>query len=518
MTHLPLQHGQKNSSRDPLLLKRFFFVEMEIIINKTDKFLLTTLFSAAGVLTKLNFKNKHLPVLGATMYLNNLSLKPETAIVNSVNDAKGSAEHCNLQLASNLDAGKARLINILSQFPATALWLLHRYEADIYNLEQSAVAPLTSDLTTALAKIKNHFLLASLSFSSRGFNLEAEADEKKYLTEALQTFPFSFEDLSLLIELIIYAFNSRDVCRQSVDQNAENHSDWAAKRLEGSSRRNKLKLPDIIESMRASQFDQQFLFLSGADMQHYATNMIFAEHLWLNSRQELAKANSGFVLFIANQYKCGFLDFDDLVQEGQTGLLRAIDKFDCRLGFQFSTYAAYWIKQAMSRALSRCERVVRVPCEQVANIHKLMRSKNELFSKTGREPSIKELSEYSKIPDTQINAILSMSQTAVSLENLDDDDESVAPIDFLEQQVFTHPFNKIVQSDLKTWIGKAVKILDPRELKVICCHFGINTGSEMTLQEIGAELNLTRERVRQIQVMALNKMKLSYGKQLMSFL
>jgi RNA polymerase primary sigma factor len=247
--------------------------------------------------------------------------------------------------------------------------------------------------------------------------------------------------------------------------------------------------------------------------------MIFAENRWLSSRRALAEANSGLVLFIANQYRSSFLDFDDLVQEGQTGLLKAVDKFNCRLGFQFSTYAAYWIKQAMSRALSRSERVVRVPCEQVANINKVLRAKSELLSKIGREPSIQELAEYSNMPDGQINAILTVSQTAVSLENLDDDDESLAPIDFLEQQVFAQPFKKMEQSDLKAWIGKAVKILDPRELKIICYHFGINnTGDEMTLQEIGTELHLTRERVRQIQVKALNKMKLSYGKQLMSFL
>ncbi len=443
------------------------------------------------------------------MYLNKHLLKPETAIDNSIKAAKGSTEHCNFQLASNLEAGKVQLINILSQFPATALWLLHKYEVDAYKPE-----PTDQALTLNLVKIKNCYLLVSLSFSGSGFRHEGDAVEKQSLTEALQAFPFSFEDLFALTELIIYAFKTRDECQQSVC----NHSGLAAKRQEGSSRCGKLKLPDIINTMRSSQFDEQFLFLSAAEMQRYVSDIMFAKNLWLSSRQALAEANSGLVSFIANQYRRNFLDFDDLVQEGQTGLLRAIDKFDYRLGFQFSTYAAYWIKQAISRALSRCERVVRVPCEQMANIHKVLRAKTELFAKTGREPTIKELTEYSKMPNEQINAILSVSQTAVSLENLDDDDESLAPIDFLEQQIFEQPFKKIEQSDLKTWIAKAVKILDPRELKVVCCHFGINTGNEMTLQEIGAELHLTRERVRQIQVKALNKMKLSYGDQLMSFL
>jgi len=448
------------------------------------------------------------------MRLNKPLLKPETAIVNSDNEAKGSAEHCNFQMASNLDNGKARLIHSLCHFPATALWLLHRYEADAYLPEQAD----ETALTMTLAEIKRHYLQASLSFSGRGFSREAAADEKQPLIEALQAFPFSLEDLLVLTELIIYAFKTRNDCHQTVSQDVKSRAELIVKRLEGSNRRGKLNLPDIIDAMRASRFDEQFLFLTAADMQQYVTEIIIAEQLWLSSRQALAEANSGLVLFIANQYKSGFLDFDDLVQEGQTGLLRAIDKFDHRLGFQFSTYAAYWVKQAMSRALSRCERVVRVPCEQVANIHKVLRAKNALLSKTGREPSIKQLAEYANIPGEQINAILCTSQTAISLENQDDDDESLAPIDFLEQQVFTHPFKKIEQSDLKAWIAKAIKILDPRELKVICCHFGVNTDNEMTLQEIGAELNLTRERVRQIQVKALNKMKLSYGKQLMSFL
>ncbi|MGZ5075691.1 MAG: sigma-70 family RNA polymerase sigma factor [Methylobacter sp.] len=441
------------------------------------------------------------------MSLNKSLLKPETVGVNHVNETKENTEHCNFRLARDLEAGKAELIGTLSQFPATALWLLRKYEADVCQTESLA----EQTLAAGLAGIKRHYLLASLSFSGRGFDCEAEVDDKRHLTEALRVFPFAVEDPLQLVEFMIHAFTARS-------DKLDSHSDVIVKRLEKSNRRGRVNLPDIIDSMLASQFDQCFLFLSCTDMQRYVTDMILAEQRWLSSRQALAEANSGLVLFIANQYKCGFLDFDDLVQEGQTGLLKAIDKFDYRLGFQFSTYAAYWIKQAISRALSRNERVVRVPCEQVANIHKVSRAKNELLAKTGREPSIKEMAEYSKMPEDQINDILSLSQTAVPLENVDEDEESLAPIDFLEQRVFDTPLRKIEQSDLKAWIGKAIKTLDPRELKIICCHFGISTGNEMTLQEIGAELNLTRERVRQIQAKALNKMKLSYGKQLTSFL
>jgi DNA-directed RNA polymerase sigma subunit (sigma70/sigma32) len=162
---------------------------------------------------------------------------------------------------------------------------------------------------------------------------------------------------------------------------------------------------------------------------------------------------------------------------------------------------------------------VRVPCGQVATINKVFRTKEQLIAQTGREPTVKELAECLKLSNDEVHSILSISQTAMSLEGFEDDEEnSFAPIDFLEQQVFTHSFLKIAQTDLENLIRKAIKILNPREAKVICCHFGVNADNEMTLQEIGAELNLTRERVRQIQVMALDKIKRCFGEQLMSFL
>jgi RNA polymerase primary sigma factor len=140
------------------------------------------------------------------------------------------------------------------------------------------------------------------------------------------------------------------------------------------------------------------------------------------------------------------------------------------------------------------------------------------MAKTGLEPSVNELSDYTKISSDDINMILSISQSVMSLEGPEDEEDSFAPIDFLEQNIFTPAFTSIAEEDLDRLLDKAIGSLTPREAKVICSHFGVDTAKEMTLQEIGCELNLTRERVRQIQVMALNKIKLNFGQQLMCFL
>jgi RNA polymerase sigma factor (sigma-70 family) len=442
----------------------------------------------------------------------NISIETEQP-ASSVNDAAECAENSNFQIARLLKDEKFRLINALAQFPVTALWLLNEYEQKSYTAEQDDEATLESELTTALADIKKQFH----SLSRKALTDASYTVDKQNLLTALQLFPFSFHDLTKLVDVIVYVYKFRGLCYQPTTHSAENNSDLVLKRLEGLNRRSSINASKWSELFLA--YDEHSLFLSSSDMHKYFTEAVFSEHLWLSLRQKLASANSRLVLFIANQYKGSFLDFDDLVQEGQIGLLKAVDRFDYRLGFQFSTYAGYWIRQAISRSLSRCERVVRVPCGQVATINKVFRTKDRLIAQTGREPMIKELAECVKLSNDEIHSILSISQTAMSLEGSEEDEEnSYAPIDFLEQQVFTHSFMKIAQTDLENLINKAIKILNPREAKVICCHFAVDADNEMTLQEIGAELNLTRERVRQIQVMALDKIKRSFGEQLMSFL
>lgn len=437
--------------------------------------------------------------------------------------SQDNAEWGNLHIARRLESEKNKLINALCQFPLTALWLLNEYEQNSSLTAQEDEVTWISAQKSALAHIKKYYVSTSESLSRNDRSDEVYKDNKQNLRAALQLFPFAFEDLIKLVDVFVYVYKFRGLCYQ-FSTSTLNNTDFhligkRLKRLNQHSRLKTGKLSDIFTVTTFNADYEQFLFLSGIDMQTYFTQMVCAEHLWLKLRQELAAANSRLVLFVANQYKAGFLDFDDLVQEGQVGLLKAVDRFDYRLGFQFSTYASYWIRQAVSRALSRCERVVRIPCGQIANINKVFRTKEQLISQLGREPSVTEIAEHSLFSEQEINMILSIAQTSLSLESSESDgDNSFAPIEFLEQKSFSSPFKIIAQSDLATLLGKAMETLNPREAKVICSHFGIGSNNEMTLQEIGLELNLTRERVRQIQVMALRKIKLGFGRQLVGFL
>ena len=422
-------------------------------------------------------------------------------------------ENSNFYIACKLKDEKSKLINLLSQFPVTGLWLLNHYEQKCCVVEQDDDGTQDSELSNALVGIRKCFdLLSSKSSAEACF-----AKHKQNLITELMLFPFCFTDLTKIIDVIVYGYKYRELCYQPSMFGGIKKDDLILKRLEGVNQRistKDTKLPDLL-----SAYDEQFLFLSICEMQTLFSEVIYSENRWLCLRQQIASANSRLVLFIANQYKSNFLDFDDLVQEGQTGLLKAVDKFDHQLGFQFSTYAGYWIRQAISRSLSRCERVVHVPCGQVANINKVFRSKEQLSAQKGKDPTMEELAEHLKMSQDNVNTILTISQTAMPIDLSSDDGENTfSPIDFLEQQVYTSSFMKIAQNDLENLILKAITILNPREAKVICCHFGVNTDNAMTLQEIGVELNLTRERVRQIQVIALDKIKRSFGEQLAIFL
>lgn len=440
-------------------------------------------------------------------------LRPEHG--KSSDDTKNN----NYQLAKQLADAKQDLIKVVGHFPIVALWLINKYE-QLYDALTVDVEEATSDFSVAISEIKHAFLILHQGNSSTRSNHLNRIQSQHRLILQVQLFPFSFDDLMECTELVVYQFKARGL---SVALNYFNNNQVSiiSKRLEQINA-SKSQLLQTFATTAISNYDENFLFLARNDMPKFLGDLIFAERAWLKARQALVMANNKLVSFIVNQYKGNFLDFNDLVQEGQTGLLKAVDRFDYRLGFQFSTYAGYWIRQAISRSLSRSERSVRIPCEQIANINRVFRIKDQLTAQVGREVTVQEIAAETQLSCADINHILAISQTAVPLEGNDDDesDGSFAPVDFLEQQIFTHPMEEIAETELAKLIADAIKTLNPREAKVVCSHFGVleESGSEMTLQEIGDELHLTRERIRQIQVIALNKIKLNYGQQLISFL
>jgi len=423
----------------------------------------------------------------------------------------------NFQTARELITEKARLTEALSRFPVSALYLLFKYEQQYDNTEtetdeESAWLP---ESVPALTEIRRYYLQAVQEAAGSGSD---SAESRRRLSEALRRFPFSFHDLTGLVDVILTFDELRRVRGGAVCPGGPADSSRLLKRREQMKRRTGAvdgRFFDLLKCSLDDSLNESFLFLQKEEREQILPVVIDSEHEWLSTRNKLATANSRLVLFIANQYKGGFLDFDDLVQEGQTGLLRAVDRYNYELGYKFSTYAGYWIRQAMSRALSRCERVVRIPCGQLEIINKVFRAREQFIFQRGMEPSLQELADFTGLTGEEIHTVLTISQSSVSLEDSDEDEEnSFSPVDFLEQQTFAPPFGDIAQSDLEKLIRKAIKLLNPREAMVICGHFGIHFGREMTLKEIGKELNLTRERVRQIQVAALNKMKLFYGEQL----
>ena len=269
---------------------------------------------------------------------------------------------------------------------------------------------------------------------------------------------------------------------------------------------------------RIRQLETEEALVSGEEIKDAVKHLDVAEEKVKRGKAELVEANLRLVVSIAKKYTNRGLQFLDLIQEGNIGLMKAVDKFEYKRGYKFSTYATWWIRQAITRAIADQVRTIRIPVHMIETINKLIRTSRHLVQKLGREPTPEEIAERMDLPLDKVRKILKIAREPISLETPIGEEEDSHLGDFIEDKKAISPLEAAIRYDLQRQINSALETLTPREEKVLRKRFGIGEATDHTLEEVGQDFEVTRERIRQIEAKALRKLRHpSRSKKLRSF-
>ena len=376
--------------------------------------------------------------------------------------------------------------------------LTEQYQATVAVLKQyGRTSPQGQEAIIALANVFMLFKLTPRLFDIFGAELRAGQDAVRAQEKAIMV--LCIRRAKMERKVFIKEFPSHETNLDWVDSQIATNNAWSAGLTQYKD--------DIIRAQKKLIALEEELGLRIAEIKDINRRMSIGEAKARRAKKEMVEANLRLVISIAKKYTNRGLQFLDLIQEGNIGLMKAVDKFEYRRGYKFSTYATWWIRQAITRSIADQARTIRIPVHMIETINKINRVSRQMLQEMGREPSPEELGERLEMPEDKVRKVLKIAKEPISMETPIGDDEDSHLGDFIEDTTMTSPVEAATAEGLREATREVLANLTPREAKVLRMRFGIDMNTDHTLEEVGKQFDVTRERIRQIEAKALRKLR-----------